>query len=35
MYELLKAGHNQTEIAHSIKVYKSLVIREMRRISVL
>jgi IS30 family transposase len=31
IYALLKAGHNQTEIAHFIKVHKSTVCRELRR----
>jgi IS30 family transposase len=31
IYALLKAGHNQTEIAHFIKVHKSTVSRELRR----
>jgi len=31
IYALLKAGHNQTEIAHFIRVHKSTVSRELRR----
>ncbi len=31
IYALLKAGQNQTEIAHLIKVHKSTVSRELRR----
>jgi IS30 family transposase len=31
IYALLKAGHNQREIAHFIKVHKSTVSRELRR----
>lgn len=31
IYALLKAGHNQTEIAHLIDVHKSTVSREIRR----
>ncbi len=31
IYALLKAGHNQTEIAHFIRVHKSTVSREVRR----
>jgi IS30 family transposase len=31
IYALLKAGHNQTEIAHLISVHKSTVSRELRR----
>jgi IS30 family transposase len=30
-YALLKAGHNQTQIAHIIKVHKSTISRELRR----
>ena len=31
IYVLLKAGHNQTEIAHFIRVHKSTISRELRR----
>jgi IS30 family transposase len=31
IYSLLKAGHNQTEIAHNIRVHKSTISRELRR----
>jgi IS30 family transposase len=31
IYALLKAGHNQSEIAHIIRVHKSTVSRELRR----
>jgi IS30 family transposase len=31
IYALLKAGHNQTEIAHFIRVHKSTISRELRR----
>jgi IS30 family transposase len=31
IYALLKAGHNQTDIAHLIKVHKSTISRELRR----
>ncbi len=31
IYALLKAGHNQSEIAHLIKVHKSTISRELRR----
>lgn len=31
IYALLKAGHNQSEIAHFIRVHKSTISRELRR----
>jgi IS30 family transposase len=31
IYALLKAGHNQSEIAHNIRVHKSTISRELRR----
>jgi IS30 family transposase len=31
IYVLLKAGHNQTEIAHFVRVHKSTISRELRR----
>ena len=31
IYSLLKAGHNQTEIANNIRVHKSTISRELRR----
>jgi IS30 family transposase len=31
IYSLLKAGHNQTEIAYNIRVHKSTISRELRR----
>ena len=31
IYALMKAGHNQSEIAHLINVHKSMISRELRR----